>query len=49
MFADGSLFADGTWITSEGRELLRAADLFSAVDDGRIKARTVVRTHATAV
>ena len=49
VFADGDLFADGTWITSEGRGLLRAADLFSVVDDGRIEARTVVWTHATAV
>lgn len=48
-FADGYLFADGTWITPEGRGLLRAADLFSAVDDGRIEALTVVWTHATTV
>jgi hypothetical protein len=48
-FADGYLFADGTWITPEGRGLLRAADLFSAVEDGRIASLTVVWTHATTV
>ena len=48
-FADGYLFADGTWTAPDGRGILRAADLFSAVEDGRIISLTVVWTHATAV
>ena len=48
-FADGYLFADGTWTAPDGRGILRAADLFSAVEDGRITSLTVVWTNATSV
>ncbi len=48
-FADGHLFADGTWTAPDGRGILRAADLFSAVEDGRITSLTVVWTNATSV
>lgn len=41
-FADGYLFADGTWIESGEKKTLRAADLFTAAKDGRIASLTVV-------
>jgi hypothetical protein len=44
-FTDGYLFADGTWIKSEERSILRAADLFTAAKDGRIGSLTVVWMH----
>jgi hypothetical protein len=44
-FADGYLFADGTWIESGEKKTLRAADLFTAAKDGRIGSLTVVWMH----
>ena len=44
-FADGYLFADGTWTKPGERSILRAADLFSAAKDGRIASLTVVWMH----
>lgn len=41
-FVDGYLFADGTWVTPGASGILRAADLFSASNDGRIASLTVV-------
>lgn len=48
-FTEGYLFADGVWITPGRNFILRAADLFSASDDGRIASLTVVWTGATTV
>ena len=48
-FDDGYLFADGIWVTQGNEPILRAADLFSALEDGRILSLTVVWTDATAV
>ena len=48
-FDDGYQFADATWITQGREPILRAADLFSALKDGRISSLTVVWTDATAV
>ena len=44
-FADGYLFADGTWIKSGEKSILRAADLFTAANDGRIASLTVIWMH----
>ena len=48
-FADGSLLADGVWVSQGRKPVLRAADLFSARADGRIASLTVVRTPASPV
>ena len=48
-FDDGYLFADGVWITEGQKPILRAADLFSALEDGRVSSLTVVWTDATTV
>lgn len=48
-FDDGYLFADGIWVTQGHEPILRAADLFSALEDGRILSLTVVWTDATDV
>ena len=46
-FDDGYLFADGIWATQGHEQILRAADLFSALEDGHIFSLTVVWTDAT--
>ncbi len=46
-FNDGYLFADGVWVTEGKNPILRAADLFSALEGGRISSLTVVWTDAT--